>query len=470
MIANQVKGRGFGGCLNYVLGKEGAELIGGNMLGESAQELATEFSASRKMRPGLSRAVYHSSLSLAPGEKFTDSQWGKVAESYMKQMGFEGSQYCVVRHRDSAQEHVHIVASRIRMDGSYVSESQDYKRSEGILRGIEKEYSLKQVTPSRETPHRAPSRYELELAKAGVPSTKLQLQSVIDESIRDRPTMSTFLERMEASQVSVIPNLAKTGHISGVTFVMGREPMKGSDLGRGYTWSGLQKRGVNYEPDRDCQAISQAQIRAAARGHTPGTHSPRFDDRKNPPRGVSETARRLDYGADRAPVDRTRHDRQREPGQSHSNETAYGHLSQGFGRKLQRGPESSASDHATKSGPHPQAVGVDAPRKPASRSVERTLILRLAAAARRRETSSRQLARSSSPMAPTQPGQSEAGSEAPLRNPKSVKRFEKELEDFEAAQKLERDLEKKLQEERERQEREKNKGRDLGRGREIKFF
>lgn len=51
-----------------------------------------------------------------------------------------------------------------------------------------------------------------------------------------------------------------------------------------------------------------------------------------------------------------------------------------------------------------------------------------------------------------------------------MKRFEKELEDFEAAQKLERDLEKKLQEERERQEREKNKGRDLGRGREIKFF
>jgi hypothetical protein len=31
MIANQVKGRGFGGCLSYVLGKEGAELIGGNM-------------------------------------------------------------------------------------------------------------------------------------------------------------------------------------------------------------------------------------------------------------------------------------------------------------------------------------------------------------------------------------------------------------------------------------------------------
>jgi hypothetical protein len=51
-----------------------------------------------------------------------------------------------------------------------------------------------------------------------------------------------------------------------------------------------------------------------------------------------------------------------------------------------------------------------------------------------------------------------------------VKRFEKELEDFEAAQNLERELEKKLREEREREAKEKNKGRYLGRGREIKLF
>jgi len=33
MIGKQTKGRGFRGALNYVLGKEGAEIVGGNMLG-----------------------------------------------------------------------------------------------------------------------------------------------------------------------------------------------------------------------------------------------------------------------------------------------------------------------------------------------------------------------------------------------------------------------------------------------------
>ena len=68
MIGKQVKGRGFNGCLSYLLGKEGAELIGGNMLGESARELASEFSVSRNLKPGVSRVVYHSSLALSPGK------------------------------------------------------------------------------------------------------------------------------------------------------------------------------------------------------------------------------------------------------------------------------------------------------------------------------------------------------------------------------------------------------------------
>ncbi len=53
MIGKQIKGKGFAGCLGYVLGKDGAELVGGNMLGENAQELASEFSESRKCKPRL---------------------------------------------------------------------------------------------------------------------------------------------------------------------------------------------------------------------------------------------------------------------------------------------------------------------------------------------------------------------------------------------------------------------------------
>jgi hypothetical protein len=74
--------------------------------------------------------------------------------------------------------------------------------------------------------------------------------------------MSQFLERMEAQGVAVLPNRAKTGHVSGVTFYRDGEAMKGSDLGRGYTWAGLQKRGVSYDPKRDEVALSRSKERA----------------------------------------------------------------------------------------------------------------------------------------------------------------------------------------------------------------
>jgi hypothetical protein len=51
MIGKQIKGTGFRGCLNYVLGKKDAALIGGTMCGQTPEELAAEFGIARQLRP-----------------------------------------------------------------------------------------------------------------------------------------------------------------------------------------------------------------------------------------------------------------------------------------------------------------------------------------------------------------------------------------------------------------------------------
>lgn len=264
MIAKQSKGRGFRGTLNYVLGKEKAQIIGGNMLGENARELASEFAESRKLRPGVSRAVYHVSLSLPIGEKLSDSQWSKVSQQYLEKMGFSKSQYVVARHSDTEHDHIHIVASRIDLDGKCVSESNDFKRSEKVIRSLEIAHGLTRVLSSHELERRAPSRGEIELAQRGIISTKVQLQGLVDAALANQPSMSEFFNRMRATGVQVIPNVAKTGHISGISYVLDNEQMKGSDLGRGYTWLGIQKRGVKYEQERDFKAISLSKEHSTA--------------------------------------------------------------------------------------------------------------------------------------------------------------------------------------------------------------
>lgn len=103
MIGKQTKGTGFGGLLRYLLDDrdKGAEIIGGSMLGENSRELSAEFSESRKLKPELKHAVYHTSLSIKPGEELTNAKWKEIADKYTNEMGFSGSQYVTIRHNDT---------------------------------------------------------------------------------------------------------------------------------------------------------------------------------------------------------------------------------------------------------------------------------------------------------------------------------------------------------------------------------
>ncbi|NJO30554.1 MAG: hypothetical protein HC874_25685, partial [Richelia sp. SL_2_1] len=55
MIGKQKKGRGFRGLLDYVEQDSDDTLIGGNMFGQNARELAKEFKISRQLNPEVER-------------------------------------------------------------------------------------------------------------------------------------------------------------------------------------------------------------------------------------------------------------------------------------------------------------------------------------------------------------------------------------------------------------------------------
>ena len=106
MIQSIHKGRGFRGVLNYVFGQaKSPEIVGGNMYGTDPRALAHEFAEWRELRPGLSLAVFHSSLSLPHGpggrEELGDAHWREVAECYLEHLGYGRSPFVVVRHRDT---------------------------------------------------------------------------------------------------------------------------------------------------------------------------------------------------------------------------------------------------------------------------------------------------------------------------------------------------------------------------------
>ena len=274
MIGKQIKGTGFRGCLNYVLGKKDAALIGGTMCGQTPEELAAEFAIARQLRPNLKVAVFHATLSVDSTEKLEDSEendqrWLAIAANYMKAMEFDNNQYAVVKHSDTEHDHIHIVASRICLDGGVVDDSWDYYKSQETIRQLERNYSLETVTPSWETDKRAQTTGEhRQLKSKGNKSVRVQLQDLIDEVTQDNPSMPEFVERLQQQSVEVQVTQTGIGFIKGIPYNLDGVALSGTQLGKAYTFSGLQKhRGVSYDKGRDnalIEALMQPQHLAIA--------------------------------------------------------------------------------------------------------------------------------------------------------------------------------------------------------------
>ncbi|NEU79881.1 relaxase/mobilization nuclease domain-containing protein [Nostoc sp. UIC 10630] len=270
MIGKQTKGRGFRKLLDYLESREDAKLIGGNMSGRNARELAREFKLSRQLNSDAERVVYHVSLSAAKDDKLDDEKWSEIGDRYMKEMGFDANQFVIFRHHNTDDDHIHIAASRIRMDtGLVVHDSWDYVRSEKVLRQIEIDYNLVQVQGSREKLQRTPStgqirrirreQEEYELGKLERPpgrTIKEELQQTIDRARVDNPQMPTLLMRLQQAGISVRTGWTRNGKSKGISYEKDGQAFSGTQLGAAYTFPGLQKHlGVDYQPERDDEPI-----------------------------------------------------------------------------------------------------------------------------------------------------------------------------------------------------------------------
>ncbi len=273
MIIKVSQGKGFRGVLDYLLRRERAEIIAGNMGGTNVRDLSTEFGVSRQMRRDIEKPVFHASLSLPPGERLDDESWSRVANSYLRKMGFtDEHQFILIRHKDTDHDHVHLVVSRISLAGKVWKDSLSIRRSHNAARAIEREFGLTVVSSEREELGKPKlKRSEVEKAlREKEPPVKLIVSEAVKESVKDRPDIKTFIDRLDKQGIIAIPNVASTGRMNGFSFVVeGRtdrdgEPiiLKGSDVGA--KWSKL-KELIDYEMGRDGEFLKAAKEESARR-------------------------------------------------------------------------------------------------------------------------------------------------------------------------------------------------------------
>lgn len=271
-----------------MLGKDKSSLIHTNMNGDNPRELAGEFAAIRRAKPKLQKACAHMILSVVHRdidhpkgefhEHLTDEQYAQIGSRYLQEMEFVGEEelasslFVIARHGDRSHEHIHIIASRIRMDGEVVSDSWDWYRSEVAARKLEKEFGL-QISPCSseriaselieqgieatvtDNMMRSPSIKELK-NKSEKPSVRQLIADRIDLAIENSPSYTQFIAKLREFDVYVRPRLSKDSQqIQGVSFRLNGIEIAGGRIGRGYSINQLYKRGLSYEPQRDKKAV-----------------------------------------------------------------------------------------------------------------------------------------------------------------------------------------------------------------------
>jgi hypothetical protein len=117
---------------------------------------------------GYDKPVWHCSVRAAPGDRvLSDIEWAGVATEIMHCTGLAskgdeaGVRWVAVRHAD---DHIHIVATLARQDGTRPRFWNDFYRVREACRSAEEQLGLRVTPPADRTAARRPSRAETEQA------------------------------------------------------------------------------------------------------------------------------------------------------------------------------------------------------------------------------------------------------------------------------------------------------------------
>ncbi len=118
--------------------------------------------------PGYAKPVWHCSVRAAPDDRLlSDAEWAQVAAQVMDRTRLVpagddlGVRWVAVRH---AADHVHIVATLARQDGTQPRVWNDFYRVREACQDAEARVGLRSTPPADRTAARCPSRSEVEQA------------------------------------------------------------------------------------------------------------------------------------------------------------------------------------------------------------------------------------------------------------------------------------------------------------------
>jgi hypothetical protein len=228
--------------------------------------------------------IFHLSLSLPPGDRqLSDDQWAQIAHKAVEALGFEGqgvepAAWVAIGHGTSTNgnQHIHIAASLVRVDGSRVNTWQSKQTLSRLCAAIETDYGLTVIEGRAGRGMPGLSRAELErTAKDQMAEPpRLTLARMVREASVASRDEAEFVRRLRGSGVLLRPRFETGGKEVVVGYsvafgtVDGNTPIwfGGGKLARDLTLPNLRQFWEVSAADRESAVIEWSATKTVAPG------------------------------------------------------------------------------------------------------------------------------------------------------------------------------------------------------------
>lgn len=235
MIAKNIKGKSFKGCVSYVMNETAELLDAEGVWADNIKDMIRSFAMQRSGRKEIKQPVGHIPMSFAPEDKerMTNDFMVQLAKEYMQEMGIKNTQYIIVRHHNTENEHLHIVYNRINNDLKLISVNNDYKRNIKTCKKLKDKYNLTygkgkdQVKREKLSDPDKVKYYIYDAIKVVLPSCKV-------------PADLRFSLKRYGIEIEY-KYKRTTNEIEGVSFRYDNIAFKGSQIDRKFSFGNLKK-------------------------------------------------------------------------------------------------------------------------------------------------------------------------------------------------------------------------------------
>jgi hypothetical protein len=209
--------------------------------GHDPDLMAKDFEFQRSLRPDKHQAVFHSVLSFYPGERPTDKQMVEIAEKYLDRIGMIDTQFVIAKHTDTDHLHMHVIGNRVDNSGQAIDEGWLGLKGKKVAQVLTEEYHLKPaLSKNMELTH----HQNLQPAEA----TRYQIYAALMETVGKSEGWADLEQRLSKKGIDTKYKFnAETREAEGISFRLGKQCFKGSQIDREFTLKGLERHFAERE-------------------------------------------------------------------------------------------------------------------------------------------------------------------------------------------------------------------------------